>query len=932
MAVSKLTVVAQLKDELTGPLKRAKQGLNDVAAASDKAAKAGEAEARAFEHLAKSAGWATDKFGKWHHANGQFVSQAARAELAAKAQTKATNDLARAAKREAEAFEQVIRAHGWKIASDGKVRNSMGHFVKAQDVLVAKTIAANNVNMAAKRRTDELASSTNKATQFARLQREEFMAHLKINGYTLNSQGKIINSLGEYASVMEVARFKVAATAAANRRMAIAAEAVGSTTARAADSADMFSRRAFRVGFAVERLARDFGHSEGSARSFGVRSGRAFDQLAVSASRGVAGAKRHLSSLGASLDGTAAKMDSAFKATAKGAGLATAGVAGGALIGGMQRINSLQASDVRMEVQGLSEDQRKTLQGDVNDLVIGTSINLDEGMNLAQSLMGSGIEYGDPLKDRMGLSVDAMALYGGNDPNELATVLGQIQSKGTLYGEELNQLAERKIPIRKWIAEQQGIEQSEVMEKIEAKEITADDMWEALRPNVENGAKKMGETFMGAFRSMRAAFSRSGERFLLPTLETLERGMRDLTKMLDAAEPFFTGLGNMANTALEQFVDLLPEIGRLFEALAPSFTQLFGAAAELIPGLVHGFVNWLEILTPLLIVMMEFTALLLQLVGPILPVLVPLLMGSLILLRGFIIVQKLLTPFKALVGWLGRLYKPLIDAGKAGFLFVKNAGSLTNILKGLWTVVRANPIGILLTALYLAVRAFGWLYENVGWVKDATDTLVAGFEKVEESIRNIGGAIEELIRKWFPALEGPMDRMKTNMEGLKGGAVQEAIDDTGFGGNPIFTYIQKQTGFDHVLENLFPWRRSEEDGGAPDDPNSIDMFTGSDVMSGYATGGWTAPGAHTVGERGTEFITQHWAANKIETNHPGALEHMNATGELPATGGQVVVQAEVNINGAQQPDTIAAQVEAAIRQMARDASREYMTLSAKGAN
>lgn len=930
MAVSKLTIVAQLKDDLTGPLKRAEKGMKDVAAASDKAARAGEAEARAFEHLAKSAGWATDKFGKWHHANGQFVSQSARAEMAAKAQTKATNDAARAAKLEAAAFEQVIKAQGWKIASDGKVRNSQGRFVKAQDVLVAKTIAANNVTMAHKRSTDQLSSSKAKVTEFSRLQREAFLLELKSHGYSINSHGKIVNVVGKYATVMEMAYFKTLATAAANAQMGRAAHNAAGQTNQAASSLSTFSLRAFRVGNSVERLAKDFGHSSDSARRFGVRSTEAFTNLEAAARRSVAGAKRHLSSLGVTAEGVASKMDSGFMKAGKVGALAGGGVAAGAIMGGMSRLNSLEASDVRMEVQGLDEGQRKTLQSDVNDLVLGTSINLDEGMNLAQSLMGSGIEYGDPLKDRMGLSVDAMALYGGNDPNELATVLGQIQSKGTLYGEELNQLAERKIPIRKWIAEQQGIEQSEVMAKIEAKEITADDMWEALRPNVEGGAKKMGETLMGAFRSMRAGFSRAGERFLLPMVGSMETGMREITKILDSAEPFFLGLGAAANSGLEQFVDLLPKIARTLEPLGPSFERLFAAVAQLIPAVISGFLEWLEITTPLLIVVMDLTAFLLQLIGPILPVLIPLLIGLTIALRGVLILTKILAPLKSFGGWLLRIYKPLIDAGKGAFLFAKNAGSLSNILKGLWAVARAHPLILLISLILGLAKAFAWLYENVGWVKDATDTLVNGFEKVEESIRNIGSAIEELIRKWFPALEGPMDTMKTNIDNMWGGDVKSAMDGTKFGGNPVFTWIQEQTGFDHVLENVMPWRRPEANGGAPDDPGEIGSISADDLM-GHADGGWTAPGAHVVGERGTEFITQHWAANKLATNNPGALEYINATGELPSSGAGVILQAEVNINGAQQPGAIAEQVAAELRRLAREAEREYMTLSAQGA-
>jgi TP901 family phage tail tape measure protein len=60
----------------------------------------------------------------------------------------------------------------------------------------------------------------------------------------------------------------------------------------------------------------------------------------------------------------------------------------------------------------------------------------------------------------------------------------------------------------------------------------------------------------------------------------------------------------------------------------------------------------------------------------------------------------------------------------------------------------------------------------------------------------------------------------------------------------------------------------------------------------YAEGGWTGPGgkwdvAGTV--HADEFVIQKSSRNKIEKEHPGLLDEMNATGQLPgyADGGQV---------------------------------------------
>ena len=96
------------------------------------------------------------------------------------------------------------------------------------------------------------------------------------------------------------------------------------------------------------------------------------------------------------------------------------------------------------------------------------------------------------------------------------------------------------------------------------------------------------------------------------------------------------------------------------------------AASDLIPYLVHGFANWLRVITPIAVPLMEITAGLLELSGPILPVLVPLVFG------------------------LGAAFKTwsILQA-------------LTGRTKSLFGLLRAHPIGWVVLAVYGLAKAFG---------------------------------------------------------------------------------------------------------------------------------------------------------------------------------------------------------------------------------
>ncbi|MGX5357690.1 phage tail tape measure protein [Kocuria sp. KH4] len=195
------------------------------------------------------------------------------------------------------------------------------------------------------------------------------------------------------------------------------------------------------------------------------------------------------------------------------------------------------------------------------------------------------------------------------------------------------------------------------------------------------------------------------------------------------------------------------------------------------------------------------------------PVLVPIIdmLGSMAWLLGPVAGALMLLwagvkGYRAVTGVLGFLSRMGIGLGGVG----TSAGGAKWGLRGLWGVLRANPLGLAALGVYGLAKGFAWLYENVEPVRTVVDGLVDVFGRVDEKLRDVGQSIEDLVRDKFPQLQGPMDNMETNLAGIDGGSWQKAIDGTSVGGNPLFSYVQDKTGLGEFVEGITPWRTKGE--------------------------------------------------------------------------------------------------------------------------
>lgn len=736
MSVSKLTIVAQLRDELTVPLKKVIKGLDEASAAAAKGAVSADRQAAAFNRLAKEAGWSTNRMGKWVNENNRMVSRADRASMGVKALSVATREAAEATRLQEQAFKDIVQQAGYKIAADGSVRNALGLFVKKQTVATMRTMAAAEATKKATSAGKDYGNEAANQARHARLMNDAFSETINSLGYTYGAYGKLTNAQGRLISTQQISRLRADAAATATRRMGEAANQTAVHTARAGESVGFFSQNALWAGNHVERLARRFGASDEAARRMGTSLGSSINNGRIAS--GFAWYKRNLDSIYSHAKNTASKIESVMGKALKVGAIGVGGAAAYAAVGGMQRINALEQADVKLAVQDFNPEQREAIKSEVDQMVRGTFLTLPQALDTAQGLLGSGVEYGPEFSEYMKTMVNAQSIYSSHDPKQLELVMRQIESKEWLTGEERNQLAELGMPVNEWIAQEMGIDHSEVMDKIENREVSADVWWKAMQRGVEGGAELMGKTFTGSWLNFLAAVKRSGQKFDEPLMDPMRRGLNVMTDLLDDASPFFTRLGQAASVGMSEAVDTIPKVVSALKPLGPSLIRLVDALSTILPQMIQGFASWTEAMAPLLIGLIEFTTILLELTGPLLPGLIPLLLGALTIFRGYTILKTVTTDYKKFFGVLSKGTWAMTAAKFAVDLLAKSI----MLFPGMWIVI----------AILAVIAALGKLYDESEWARDAMDWLSDGFRNADEWINNFGESIDNFFEKHFPKL------------------------------------------------------------------------------------------------------------------------------------------------------------------------------------
>lgn len=287
-------------------------------------------------------------------------------------------------------------------------------------------------------------------------------------------------------------------------------------------------------------------------------------------------------------------------------GVVAAGAAaiGTALTSGIRRLASMDEALARMRGSGFGGDEIAQAMEQADKAATGTAFALNDMANAAALAMTNGIKPGQQLERHLN-AVRGVAAASNAPLNEISTIWGKLVQNvqsGSAITTEMQQMADRQIPIWNKLAEVMGVPIDQVKELASQGAISMDELYEATELAAGGMADAMGTTLTSKIKNTFSALGRLGQALIGTRLEgdeltgglfpafkgffdMLREGINLVTALIT---PFFQKWTDVAGSGLTDF----------FAGLADKFMRL-REAVQSGAGIGDGFKNILSVVGPL---------------------------------------------------------------------------------------------------------------------------------------------------------------------------------------------------------------------------------------------------------------------------------------------------------------------------------------------
>ena len=247
--------------------------------------------------------------------------------------------------------------------------------------------------------------------------------------------------------------------------------------------------------------------------------------LAVSISANTAGLTRGLKSAGSQISGFASGFGGMLAGgLALGGGLLGISSAFEAVSAGIKGAADMEQAQVAFGVLLGNADTAKMVLADLSKFAAETPFEIPELTDAARSLAAFGFGAKDIVPNlRM---VGDIASGIGQPVGEIAEIYGKARVQGRLFGEDINQLTGRGIPIIQELAKQFGVSESQVKKLVEQGKVGFPNLERAFQAMTSEGGK---------FNGMMAAQSQTLAGVWSTFTDTVGTALRDVaTEMLNS--------------------------------------------------------------------------------------------------------------------------------------------------------------------------------------------------------------------------------------------------------------------------------------------------------------------------------------------------------------------------------------------------------------
>lgn len=405
---------------------------------------------------------------------------------------------------------------------------------------------------------------------------------------------------------------------------------------------------------------------------------------------------------------------------------AVSALAGIALVKGFQRLKGIDEAKAKLMGLGHSGKEIDAIMTSALDSVKGTSFGMDEAATTAAGAVAAGVKEGKELTKYLSITGDAAAI-AGTSLAEMGPIFNKVQTSNKAYTDNLNQLADRGLPIYQWLAEEAGVTAEEVSKMASSGEISSEMFLNAVEKNIGGAAKKMGDySFTAKVSNIGASIGRIGANFL-------DAGGK--------GGGFFSTIKPLLNDLLEKLGDFEDTAAVLGEKFGKAFIQAIEKVKEL-KKQFDGLEQWKKDL-------MKKFAISMLIVGPIMQVL-----GGVVGKLGFV---------------FGKIGTGITIFGKLGTA-IKIAGGFLPWLSGLLAAVNW-PLILIGGAIVAVGVAFYQAYTKIEPFKLFIDELIASFVTFSTELyaNYIKPAIDEIVRAFTEFITNLRKFWKENGEQILNG-------------------------------------------------------------------------------------------------------------------------------------------------------------------
>ena len=456
-------------------------------------------------------------------------------------------------------------------------------------------------------------------------------------------------------------------------------------------------------------------------------------------------ARGDVDGLGSAAGGLGSRIMDGVKTVGKGALLGVGAKIGTTMMEGVStaigsgfaRLQNIEQAETMLAGLGHEASAIEGIMDNAMASVKGTAFGFGDAASAAATFIGAGVAQGADLERVLTLVGDTAAITGTSF-GEMGAIWSKVAGNQKLTTMELNQLLDRGLGLLPELQEKYGVTAEEARKMISEGKVSFEDFSDVMETMVGGSAQKMGDTFAGSAANMKAALGRLGAQLLQPVFENAPAIFKAVQDAVDE-------LGVALEPAIKAFSEWLgPVMKDIAENIGPVLTGTIRGVVDVI-GNLFGFI---------------------QRNKDTLAVLGSTAAGA----AGGLAMMHLQMKIAAAGGFV----KWLVSAVNTTKLYTgvtKGAAAAQKIFN---TVLRANPIGLIVTALLAVGAALAVFFTKtetgremwasfMGFVRNTLDSAKAWFAGFSESVMAVVLPVWDALKAGWDGLSAAIEWAWTNI-------------------------------------------------------------------------------------------------------------------------------------------------------------------------